>query len=260
MRARILLFAAIVTVFLLINSSYARIDPNSIVAMYLIDEDDGDFLPDSSGNERDAQIIGKGNWVPGRYGKGLMLEGTTYAEVGAEHSEAFSLPVFTVAAWIGEKQVTGHQYVLCKGGVSANRNYIMNIQDATGLFVAGFSDAGGWHAVTSKTNVADGDWHHLVGTYDGQTCKNYVDGVLETEQQLAGPPIMNDVLFRIGRGEGQNYPFEGIIDEVLIANVALDENDINALMNQGLEKATGVFAVSATDKLVTAWGQIRSQY
>jgi sialidase-1 len=251
--------AVLVTAGILISSSYARIDLDSIVAMFLMDEDEGDVLADSSGNGRDAEIKGKGIWVPGKYGQALSLDGTNYAEVDAEHSEAFSLPIYTVAAWIGEKEVSGHQYVLCKGGVSDNRNYIMNIQDATGFFVAGFSDAGGWHAVTSTTNVADANWHHLVGTYDGQTYKNYVDGVLEKQQQLAGPPATNDVNFRIGRGEGSSYAFQGLIDEILIASVALDESDIKAMMDRGLEMATGISAVSSAGKLATAWGQIKSR-
>lgn len=261
MRIRFLLFgmAVLVTAGILISSSYARIDLNSIVAMYLMDEDEGDVLVDSSENGRDAEITGKGDWVPGKYGQAISLEGTTYAEVNAEHTEAFNLPIFTVTAWIGEKEVTGHQYVLCKGSAEANRNYVMNIQDGTGFFVAGFTDAAGWHAVTSTTNVADGDWHHLAETYDGQTCKNYVDGVLERQLQLAGPPAMSDVNFRIGRGEGSAYPFQGLIDEVLIASVALDESDIKAMMNRGLEAATGLSAVSSAGKLATAWGQIKSR-
>ena len=133
----------------------------------------------------------------------------------------------------------------------------MNIQDATGLFVSGFSDNGGWHAVTSTTNVADGDWHHLVGTYDGENFRNYVDGVLETEQALAGPPATNNIPFRIGRGEGTAYPFQGLIDEILIADVPIDEGDIVSIMSQGLEVATGMTAVSILDRLTTTWASLK---
>ena len=68
-----------------------------------------------------------GEWVEGKYGKGLQLDGATHADVEQEQAEAFSLPIFTIAAWIGDKEVGGHQYVLCKGGVSANRNYIIRL-------------------------------------------------------------------------------------------------------------------------------------
>jgi hypothetical protein len=247
MKANYLLgLAIIVALGILVQPGYARIDPNSIVAMWLFDEDEDDIFVDSSENGRDAMAYGNISFVDGKYGKALELDGTVYGEVDPQLSEAFTLPVFTVAAWIGDKEVSGHQYVLCKGGVSANRNYIMNIQDATGLFVSGFSDKGGWHAVTSTTNVADGGWHHLVGTYDGKNFKVYVDGVLEKDQALAGPPMENNVPFRIGRGEGTAYQFHGLIDE------------IKSIMNLGLERATGLIAVFPSDRLATTWVSIRT--
>ncbi len=260
MKSSYLLALTVLAAFgILIQSGYAGIDPNSIVAMWLFDEDEDGIFVDASGNGRDAAAFGNISFVDGKYGRALELDGTVYGEVDPQLSEAFTLPVFTVAAWIGDKEVSGHQYVLCKGGVSANRNYIMNIQDATGFFVSGFSDKGGWHAVTSTTNVADGDWHHLVGTYDGKNFRVYVDGVLERDQALAGPPMENNVPFRIGRGEGTAYQFQGLIDEILIANVALDESDIKSIMNQGLGRVTGLFAVFPSDRLATTWASIRAE-
>jgi hypothetical protein len=260
--ARYLLVSMVVLAALgiLSSTSYARIDPNSVVAIWLFEDNEDDILADTSGNEHDAMITGNPEWVDGKYGRALELDGVTYAEVAQDHADAFTLPIFTVAAWVGNMEIAGHQYVLCKGSSEPNRNYIMNIQDATGFFVSGFSEAGAWRSVVSRTNVADGKWHHLVGTYDGQTFKVYVNGVLETQRALAGPPAANDVPLRIGRGEGQSFPFTGAIDEVLIANVALEENDIKAIMNQGLERATGMTAVLPVGKLVNTWSQIKIRH
>jgi hypothetical protein len=249
----------IITGLVFSGQSLARIALDSIVAIYLFDNDERDVFIDASGNGHDATIFGNGEWVAGKYGQGFELDGATYADVDQDHAEAFSLSIYTVAAWIGNKEIAGHQFVLCKSTGAEGRNYIMNIQEATGLFVCGFSDAqgGAWHPVVSTTSVADGDWHHLAGTYDGQTFKTYVDGVLEKQQALAGPPASNDAPLRIGGGPGQIYRLVGTIDEILITNVALSEDDIGAVMNQGIEKASGITAVTNVGKLTTTWSSIK---
>ena len=264
MKARYMLIG-IVTLFavgILVNSSYARIDPDSIVAMWLFDNDEDDVLIDASENGYDAMLFGNVEWVEGRYGEALKLDGSTYADVDQEKSEAFNLSTYTIAVWIGEKEVAGHQFILHKSTGNTDRTYIMNVQDATGLFVSGFCNADDqvWRSVVSKTKVADGDWHHLAATYDDEKFRIYVDGVLENEPALAGPPAMNDAPFRIGGGAATSMRFIGVIDEILVANVAFDEADIKAIMNEGLEKAAGLTAVSAAGKLGTTWGDVKVQY
>ena len=84
-----------------------------------------------------------------------------------------------------------------------------------------------------------------------------MDGVLEKTTVLAGGPATNDAPPRIGRGPNQSHPFTGIIDEIMVANVALDQDDIQAIMTEGLEGATGMNAVSAVGKLATTWARLR---
>ena len=48
---------------------------------------------------------------------------------------------------------------------------------------------------------------------------------------------------------------EGIIDDVAIFNVALEEEDMDALMNDGVETAA---AVEPVNKLTTTWGKIKN--
>ena len=49
---------------------------------------------------------------------------------------------------------------------------------------------------------------------------------------------------------------EGIIDDVAIFNVALEEEDMKALMENGVETAA---AVEPVNKLTTAWDGIEQQ-
>ena len=50
--------------------------------------------------------------------------------------------------------------------------------------------------------------------------------------------------------------FEGILDEVAIFNVGLTKDDIQAIMNRGLE---GAGTVDLSGKLPTTWASIKNQ-
>jgi len=79
----------------IICGSEAEIDPKSIVAIYLFDNDTRDTVVDSSTNKYNAEITGKPKWTEGKYGQAIQLDGTTWADVDQKRQAAFSLPVFT---------------------------------------------------------------------------------------------------------------------------------------------------------------------
>lgn len=76
-----------------------------------------------------------------------------------------------------------------------------------------------------------GQWHHLVGTFDGQDGRLYVDGALASVVQSAGTPTVTSI-WKIGNisgggtGTGQ---FPGLIDDVRVYNRALAANEVAAL-------------------------------
>ena len=49
-----------------------------IVGQWLLDETSGTVAKDTSGNGNDGEIIGKPNWVNGKFGKALELDGTYF--------------------------------------------------------------------------------------------------------------------------------------------------------------------------------------
>ena len=74
------------------------------------------------------------------------------------------------------------------------------------------------------------------------------EGVLNTDEGYG----TNESVFHIAR-HFDRYT-NGIIDDVGIFNVALSENDMDLIMNVGLEEAA---AVDAVGKLTTTWGNIK---
>jgi hypothetical protein len=53
---------------------------------------------------------------------------------------------------------------------------------------------------------------------------------------------------------------DGVLDEVAIFSIGLEEGDINDIMNSGLEVATGLKApVESQGKLAVTWGKIKGE-
>jgi hypothetical protein len=86
----------------------------------------------------------------------------------------------------------------------------------------------------------------------------YINGT----QVGADKPLTNLVLsdtsmdLTIGSA-GTNWHFRGLIDEVAILKVGLEEEEIQTIMNEGLEKSSGLTAVLPSDKLTTTWGDVK---
>ena len=60
----------------LVQVSWAKIVPESIVAAWLFDEGNGKTASDSTGNGHDGAIEAGPKWVKGRFGKALEFDGT----------------------------------------------------------------------------------------------------------------------------------------------------------------------------------------
>ncbi|HJW97095.1 MAG TPA: LamG domain-containing protein, partial [archaeon] len=88
------------------------------------------------------------------------------------------------------------------------------------------------YSANSTTSINDSNWHHVLGTYDGDALRIYIDGVLEdTNTAPSGNLPTADGPVRIG-ADYQATPgnfFNGIIDEVQIHNRALSPEKIKTI-------------------------------
>ena len=235
-------------------NAYAEIDQDSIVGIWLFDEGEGDIAKDSSGNGFDGTLIGP-KWVDGKFGKALEYDATDdYVEV--PHDDKLSLQTYTVAAWAKLKPTPGAwQAIVHKQGPGGNseRNYVLNINNDLETVAHEFCSGGANHRLDGTTVVTDDEWHHLAITYDGTTARVYEDGVLEAEA-LTPPPDTNSAPVRFGRAGGSGGArANGIIDEVIILNVAYSEDEIAQLM-AGLAK---IAPVEPQGKLPAVWAWLK---
>jgi len=247
-------------IVMLAGSSHAAIDHDSIVGIWLLNEGKDDTVKDSSGNGYDGTILGDVNWTDGKFGKALEFPGVAGSFVNVPDEDGLNLVTWSVAAWINMDEAKNSEcHVVIKEEPGNVRNYgiVVTPDFAYPTFTSGASV---WKNVAGKTPVTDGEWHHLVVTYDQVSEMLYVDGVLDTQTNFTDVPDINPGPLGIGAGgiDGSVGPVLGLIDEVAVFNAALTEEDVNDIMNNGLEMAVGITAVSSSGKLAVTWGKIKS--
>ena len=87
-----------------------------------------------------------------------------------------------------------------------------------------------------SSNVADGNWHHWVGTYDGTNINLYIDGALAGTQTLSGSIVNCSQGFGLGNAFFSSY-LNGELDEVGVWNRALAAYEVEILYGDGAAMA-----------------------
>jgi len=108
-----LMIAVVFALFItgvLTSSSYAEIDPESIVGVWFLDEGKGDIVEDHSGNGHDGIIKGAANWVEGNFRDALEFpEGSL---VSVPHADSLNLATWTLIALVKVEGITGQWQVI----------------------------------------------------------------------------------------------------------------------------------------------------
>ena len=155
---------------------------------------------------------------------------------------------YTVSAWI--KADRTKKFVNSEGWLGYG---VPGVEGAGNSFrhagEDGVQNYWNWRDLNVTTpGLADGNWHQVVGTWDGGTRKLYYDGQLVGTDRPQGDIKWAPLL--IGRTINDR-PYTGWIDEVLVANRAFTREEIAALFAHGVKKA-GLAADAAADGFLLA--------
>jgi hypothetical protein len=104
-------------------------------------------------------------------------------------------------------------------------------------------------------NVVDAEWHHVAGTYDSEEIVIYIDGKEARSGPCEGEIADVDAPLYIGTRGGSGRPTQGAYDEIRIYNRALDEDEIETIMNEG---PVELLAVDPRDRVAETWGALKS--
>ena len=224
------------------------------VLLYTFEAGGGKVVKDLSGNKNDGELMGP-KWGEGNPGGGLVFEGNGPRDF-VEIPDSDSLDLIeglTVEMWLYLEAWS------TAGGTGATKElaYKVGPRSDKKVLIRMTTGALAWGAavVAGKTDMPLKKWTHIAGTYDAKSGegKIYIDGVLDGEGKIGGEIVPNDDVLWLGRGAG---PFlNGRMDEVRISNIARSQEEIQELMDKGIE---GVLAVNSKDKLATTWGKLKS--
>ena len=111
----------------------------------------------------------------------------------------------------------------------------------TGLYVISISYRAGFNVYTTSSVSSDysvalvqGQWYHVVGTYDGVNALVYVNGVAASPTAQTGTLSATTPVIDIGWGQLDRW-WNGTIDEVRIYNSAKSAEWIRATYNSGAD-------------------------
>ena len=232
------------------------VDPGTdgLMAYYPLDID----ALDASGNGNDGTLNGDPQWVDGKIGGALEMDGGDFVDVpGAADINPESI---TLATWINFSTVDGadmeRQDYLSRGDDYAFSLHEWGFRDGTeaeGKISAIVTSAGGWTVLSGSTLVEPETWYHTTLTYDtgSQMLKLYLDGEVEGKMDL--PTGLEHRLggsLTIGTYNGRDLL--GKIDEVAIYNRALSGGEIRYLAGFRSETLTGLSDITMVDDAIAS--------
>jgi hypothetical protein len=190
--------------------------------------------------------------VDGRFGPARQFRGGGAGEYVAvpDHASLRGMAQMSIEAWIYPTGFdlnvwNGEEAIVGKGDHTGTANvYSLGITRNGGSgsaasaftsFTLGFSLTAGGRGVGVASTVEHqpNQWYYLVGTYDGNIARVYVNGVLEATSEPVAEVVVTttDPLFInnqtwSSRREQSNGRMAGTIDEVRISNIARSPTEI----------------------------------
>ena len=240
---------AIFLLGLVVNYGYAKIDPDRIVGIWLLDEGKGDVAEDASENGREGTIT-QGQWEEGQFDGALEIKkgGTVTIPLGKGIIE----DKVTFTLWLQFTDIGGQQNYFSIWDQSNNR-YVPYKNG--GNLMRSWTNT--WD-VASGVTVKAGTWYHVANVYDGETCKIYIDGEEKVSQKVPKFQLLDqDQTAWLATDKGTGFLSATIMDEVGLFNDGLTEDEVQGIMNDGIYHTA--FAVEPLDKLPVLWGKLKTR-
>lgn len=252
-----LIVLALANISIFIRTSDAVDFSENIVAVWLMDEGTGKEIRDSSGNGHTGEFFGNPEWTDGKFDKGIQFHGAPdHIEVPDPDHELTPKHI-TLVCWLKLDNVSGSHSILEQYdwagdlGTYAWRTNGVALQ----FYVIWGTNAPNANGGTLKAK----EWTHVAATYDGENIKTWINGKVAATATASRDlnPSNKSLSFGV-RGDTKDTQWmEGVLDEAAIFDEALSEEEIQDIMNNGLQSS--VLAVSPSGKLATAWGSIKKQ-
>ena len=218
-----------------------------LVGYWNFDEGSGDVAGDSSGNDNDGTLVREPEWVEGKFGKALKFDGASRHKVEIPHSDSFAeiTEAVTIEAWVNPANF----FSWVSFGVKEDITYGMFINPAAFVRI---HYSGDLTLDTPGGILNANEWTHVVGTYDGETVRIYINGELEAETNASIAIPADSASFVIGGTADARDWYTGMIDEVKLYSRGLTEDEVKESTAGPSERP-----VESAGKLAITWGNIK---
>ena len=196
---------------------------NNLIHVWDFEEGSGSQSNDGASNDSNFTLYGmnSSNWKTCIDGDCLWFDGDDdYAKVDVDDW----LGNFSVSQWVWANKTNQTSYASTfaiddnAGSNQSFQHMVMN---------------GEWklHNNQSKTfgDVEAQKWTHLVTVFDAGTTRQYMDGVLVNTNFYPNGSVNNFDLYKLGVNRAGSSYFEGMIDNVMIWDTALENSSVTAL-------------------------------
>ena len=180
----------------------------------------------SNNNVGTPSTMDSNDAVSGMIGGAVDFDGTSDLISIYDAASLDIAGTITLEGWVKTTDNTNYPMMISKGAVNSAYLLFVNQDDASKpLFrLVGVGDT------QATTSVADGVWHHIVGTYDGTIERVYVDGVQENTNTVSGTIFTHNNPLYLGSAS-TNYYMTGILDELRLSNIVRSADFIKTEYN-----------------------------
>jgi len=203
--------------------------PGDLVGWWKLDQN----AEDASPNNLDGTLVGTNYVLHTDFGYAYDFNGIENLVV-LDNSLLEPFDAITVEAWVKRSGSPGsYKYIISKylpTRYMSYSSYGLYTGSNGGLsFYVGRTSGYVRSAQALPTNIWDGNWHYVAGTYDGSDVKLFVDGI-----QVNGDVDNVQDIFYEGTGNlyigsyngAAPYSFVGLVDNVRIWNKALSAEEL----------------------------------
>jgi hypothetical protein len=199
------------------------------------DEGSGTTAYDSSGNNRNAEILGSPEWVAGVPGFGGALDFTNTRGANAgDFDPTGGMGAFTIAFWCRWDGTGGIQHFLTKSNGWNLDTMMFQVEVKGGHSnpdrVNRFHLACQGHPQAVLHVVPANEWAHMAMVFDGTNATGYLNGVDETGPQPTGigAPLACPVWIGVAFNDAR--VFQGMIDDMQVYDRVLGQDEIIDIM------------------------------
>ena len=141
----------------------------------------------------------------------------------------------SVTAWFNTRNANGRHIIAKELGSGLHDSFVLWFEFGSALMFQIEVENGAFGNVSVAPPPADGQWHFVAGTWDGQYVRLYLDGVLRSSTARTGSIQYDTRPIRIGADDNNgdyvaDEGWNGLISEVRLYGRALSANEVTQIL------------------------------